>query len=60
MANTLLTICIITRVSPRMVQNLLSSRRLPARKIGRRTLIPYKSITAFARHDTPDCTEQQA
>ncbi len=41
-------------VSRRTVQNLLfSSKKLPFKKIGRRTLIPYRSVVELARRDTP-------
>ncbi len=41
-------------VSRRTVQNLLfSSRKLPFKKIGRRTLIPYRALVELARRDTP-------
>ncbi len=40
-------------VSSRTIQNLLAAKRLPARKIGRRTLIPHSALEQLARHDTP-------
>ena len=40
-------------VSTRTIDNLLKAKRLPARKIGRRTLIPRTAIEQLARRDTP-------
>jgi len=37
----------------RTVENLIATKELPARKIGRRTLIPYKALQEFARRDHP-------
>lgn len=42
-AATMLSVCV------RTVENLLSMKLLPHRKIGRRTLIPYSAVVAFAR-----------
>jgi excisionase family DNA binding protein len=39
-------------VSTRTVQNLIFGKKLIARKIGRRTLLSYKSLVETARHDT--------
>lgn len=38
-------------VSVRTVQNFLRAKRLPSRKIGRRTVIPYASLVSFLRCD---------
>ena len=38
-------------VCKRTVQNYVALRQLPARKIGRRTLIPYSALVQFSRHD---------
>jgi excisionase family DNA binding protein len=38
-------------VCPRTVQNLITARKLKARKIGRRTLLSYRELQAFARRD---------
>lgn len=38
-------------VSPRTIQNYIQARVLPVRKIGRRTVIPVKSLEAFLRTD---------
>jgi len=40
-------------LSPRTVQNYVYAKRIPARKIGRRTLIPYRALEAFIRQDQP-------
>jgi len=44
-------------VSVRTIENLISRKELPARKVGRRTLIPYRALQAFARHDHPTAEE---
>lgn len=47
-------------VSVRTIENLIYvAKELPARKIGRRTLIPYASLMAFARRDHPTNAEGQ-
>jgi len=38
-------------VSVRTIENYIRLKELPARKIGRRTLIPYSALEAFARRD---------
>jgi excisionase family DNA binding protein len=38
-------------VSPRTIQNYISAKVLPARKIGRRTVIPVRALEAFLRSD---------
>jgi excisionase family DNA binding protein len=38
-------------VSPRSVQNYIAAKTLPARKIGRRTVIPVRALEAFLRTD---------
>jgi excisionase family DNA binding protein len=43
----------VLSVSVRTVENLISSKELPARKIGRCTRIPYRALIEFARHDHP-------
>ena len=42
-------------ISPRSVQNYIRLKTLPARKIGRRTVIPIRALEAFLRadHDSP-------
>jgi excisionase family DNA binding protein len=41
----------LLNVCPRTVQNLIVAKRLRARKLGRRTLISYRDLLEFARHD---------
>ena len=38
-------------ISPRSVQNFVSLKKLPARKIGRRTLVLMRDLEAFLRRD---------
>jgi excisionase family DNA binding protein len=38
-------------VSVRTIENLIKSKELPARRIGRRVLIPRQSLIEFARRD---------
>jgi len=38
-------------VSPRTIQNYIQAKVLPARKIGRRTVILVRSLEAFLRRD---------
>jgi excisionase family DNA binding protein len=40
-------------VSPRTIQNYLRAKMLPARKIGRRTVIPVRALENFLRFDQP-------
>lgn len=40
-------------ISPRTIQNYISAKRLPARKIGRRTVIPVRALENFLRFDQP-------
>jgi excisionase family DNA binding protein len=42
-------------ISPRSVQNYIRLKTLPARKIGRRTVIPMSALETFLRtdHDSP-------
>ena len=40
-------------VSPRSIQNYLAAKLLASRKIGRRTVIPMRSLEAFFRSDQP-------
>lgn len=44
-AAALLGICL------RSVDNLIAAKQLPSRRIGRRVLIPYNALAAFARRD---------
>jgi excisionase family DNA binding protein len=43
----------LTELSVRTIEYLIAQKSLPARKIGRRTLIPYRALQEFARRDTP-------
>jgi excisionase family DNA binding protein len=38
-------------ISPRTIQNYICAKRLPARKIGRRTLILVRALENFLRFD---------
>jgi excisionase family DNA binding protein len=38
-------------VSPRTIQNYIAAKLLPARKIGRRTVIPVRALETFLRSD---------
>jgi hypothetical protein len=42
-------------ISSRSVQNYIRLKKLPARKIGRRTVVPVRALEAFLRtdHDSP-------
>jgi excisionase family DNA binding protein len=40
-------------VSARTIQLYIAARRLPARKIGRRTVVPMRALEAFLRADQP-------
>ena len=40
-------------VSPRTIQNYIHAKLLPARKIGRRTVIPVRALENFLRSDQP-------
>jgi len=40
-------------VSLRTVDNLIACRELPARRVGRRVLIPRRALEEFARRDHP-------
>jgi excisionase family DNA binding protein len=43
----------LTGLSVRTLEYLISQKRLMVRKIGRRTLIPYRALQGLARGDTP-------
>jgi len=38
-------------VCSRTVQNLVTAKKLKARKLGRRTLLSYRELLEFSRHD---------
>jgi len=40
-------------ISPRSIQNYIHAKLLPARKIGRRTVIPVRALEMFLRNDHP-------
>jgi excisionase family DNA binding protein len=44
-AAEILSLCV------RTIDNLIATRQLPCRRIGRRTLIPYRAVLRFARRD---------
>lgn len=44
-------------VSPRTIQNYIAAKLLPARKIGRRTVIPVRALENFLRTDHPPLTK---
>ncbi|MGO9520251.1 MAG: helix-turn-helix domain-containing protein [Candidatus Korobacteraceae bacterium] len=44
-AAALLSLCV------RTVDNLIATKKLPARRVGRRVLIPYSALVHFARRD---------
>lgn len=51
-AATLLGVCV------RTIDNLVGTKQLPCRRIGKRVLIPYNALVAFARRDhlnSPEC-----
>ena len=41
----------LLNVCPRTVQNLITTKHLRAKKLGRRTLLSYPELVVFARHD---------
>jgi excisionase family DNA binding protein len=48
----------LLNVCPRTVQNLITAKRLRARKLGRRTLLSYRELVEFARHDHATAQER--
>jgi excisionase family DNA binding protein len=38
-------------ISVRSVEYLVSKKELPARRVGRRVLIPFSGLLQFSRHD---------
>jgi excisionase family DNA binding protein len=46
-------------ISPRSVQKYVAAKVLPARKIGRRTVIPFSALEAFLRSDQPSPSAEQ-
>ena len=49
----------ILGISPRSVQKYIASKLLPARKIGRRTLVPLCGLEEFLRNDQPSPSSNQ-
>jgi hypothetical protein len=45
-------------ISPRSVQNYVRAKLLPARKIGRRTVISVRALEAFLRTDHASPTQR--
>jgi len=46
-------------LSSRSIQNFIAAKRIPARKIGRRTLILVRDLEAFLRRDQPSASVRQ-
>lgn len=44
---------LLLSVSVRTIENLIAAKRLVARKLGRRTLIPWSALEQLSRRDTP-------
>jgi excisionase family DNA binding protein len=42
---------VMLSVSPRTIQNYIAAKLLPARKIGRRTVVTVRALEAFLRTD---------
>lgn len=40
-------------LSPRSIQNYIATKKIPARKVGRRTLILVRDLEEFLRKDQP-------
>ena len=51
-AAALLSLCV------RTVDNLIATKKLPARRVGRRVLIPYTALVQFARRDHVGASEE--
>ena len=47
-------------VSPRTVTSYITLKLLPARKIGRRTVIPVRALEKFLSHDQPSPSKPSA
>jgi excisionase family DNA binding protein len=45
-------------VCPRTITNLLAAKKLKGRKLGRRTLLSYRELLEFSRHDHATTPEQ--
>ena len=44
-AAAMLSLCV------RTIDNLIATKELPCRRVGKRVLIPYSALLAFCRHD---------
>jgi excisionase family DNA binding protein len=53
-AAALLSLCL------RSIDNLIARKQLPCRRIGKRVLIPYTALVAFARRDHLPATVETA
>ncbi len=49
---------VMLSISPRSVQNYIRAKLLPARKIGRRTVISVRALEAFLRTDHASPTQR--
>jgi excisionase family DNA binding protein len=47
-------------VSRRTIFNLIAAKRLPVRRIGRRSLVPRSALEQLARRDVPSPTLEAA
>ena len=50
---------VLLGVCPRTIDNFVARKELPCRRIGRRTLIPYQALLAFAKRDHVATAESQ-
>jgi excisionase family DNA binding protein len=53
-AAALLSLCL------RSIDNLIARKELPCRRVGKRVLIPYSGLVAFARRDHLNSLESEA
>jgi excisionase family DNA binding protein len=56
LAVDILTAAAMLSVSPRTIEAYISKRMLPARKLGRRTVIRMRDLEAFLRADQPQAS----
>lgn len=47
----------LTGLSPRTIQNYIAAKLLPARKIGRRTVLHVKDLETFLKRDQPSVSK---
>jgi len=62
--NSKLTVCIneaasMLGVSSRTIQNYIRTKQLPARKLGRRTVVPLRALELFAAEDHPSARARE-